>query len=375
MDEQLKGTVEQLDREISRKRHQEMLERQDAAISLMASLGQSIDDLKSVIELTSERSTSAFEDEIAFLGDEIRGIKIEPTFTVPDVKVPELKVPEAVVKVEIPEIKVPEATVKVEIPEIKVPTPQVTVNVPDVIVPPFPEIPPIVMPDSMTVRGDVGLRDVDNKRPLPVIMMGADGQPAALGSGSVGSRNVFSQTMLKDDWGNPYQMLSDTLYGGAPVVIDIEHHEIHCGDSYTATKATDLVNGATEYYLVKVPTQTSAKEVYHLLPLISSEAETEYNLYEDPTTTADGVAMTFFNRNRNTNNTTGLKLFHTPTVTGVGTTLYTHHFGTGRAAGGETRSEEFVLKGGKNYLFSVTNYTVNNNFINVEVNHYIHPGI
>lgn len=49
----LKETVQQLDREIQKKRHTEMSEKQDAIVGLLASLNESINGLKPAIEESS----------------------------------------------------------------------------------------------------------------------------------------------------------------------------------------------------------------------------------------------------------------------------------------------------------------------------------
>lgn len=116
-----------------------------------------------------------------------------------DVKIPEIKVPPPQVTVNVPElkwpkqpeIKIPEIKMpefkEIKIPKIVVPKPEVTVNIPEI------KVPKIVMPKEMDIKGDVGLRDVDVNRPLPVQLRDAKGKPVdftqvmSMGGGGGGS--------------------------------------------------------------------------------------------------------------------------------------------------------------------------------------------
>ncbi len=181
---------------------------------------------------------------------------------------------------------------------------------------------------------------------------------------------------LVDEFGVYSHMLSDNIFSGSPVVISTEHHEIHCGDSYLGCRVADLPNGGTDSILIIVPNETGTpQKLYHFLPNTTNESETIWYLYEAPVTSANGTTITQYNRNRNSLNTTGLQLFHTPTITNLGTLICIRHSGSGRGIGGEDRSEEFVLKNNTKYLLQAINQTAVNNHITWELNHYIHPGI
>jgi hypothetical protein len=197
----LQPTIEQLDREIEKKRHSETLERQDVTIGLLAQLEESISTLNSSIE----DGASKTGDAISSLSEDIRGIKIETpnvSVTVPDVNVPEIKVPD--ITVNVPEVKLPTITVpEITIPEIKLPTinvpkPEVTVNVPEIKIPTI-KVPKIEMPDKMTIKGDVGLKDVDKTHPLPVTVVGPDGGP--IGSSGGGKTDFLTIKEVKGQVG------------------------------------------------------------------------------------------------------------------------------------------------------------------------------
>jgi hypothetical protein len=158
------------------------------------------------------------------------------------------------------------------------------------------------------------------------------------------------------------------------VTIDVEHHEIHCGDSFVVSRSVDLGNGATDTIIINVPNE--AVKLYHLVVEVNTEAEADFNIYEGATTAADGTALTSVNRDRNSALTSSLAITHTPTTPAGGTLIYTEHWGAGRSAGGESRGQqEFILKNNTKYRITITNSTTTANYISWKLNYYIHPGI
>jgi len=178
---------------------------------------------------------------------------------------------------------------------------------------------------------------------------------------------------LTNENGVQNQMLGDTYYPGAPVVIDVDHHEIHCGDMINLSHLVDLGNGATRDILIVVPNPAITSKRYHFYAEVITESETDYKLYEGTTTSNDGTAITAYNKNRQdpTVAENEVLFYHTPTVTGTGTLIQEKHWGSGRGIGGEQRGEnEWVLKNNNKYLIRITNATANNNFISVNINYY-----
>ncbi len=127
------------------------------------------------------------------------------------VNVPETKVPEAKVTVTLPKMpsievpmpKIPElSTIGIEkaiekamekgLGKIKIPKPEITVKPTDI------NIPETVFPSSMEVTGEVGLKDVDTKHPLPVRMVDAKGKDVAFGvsMGGGGGGGVTSPDLI-----------------------------------------------------------------------------------------------------------------------------------------------------------------------------------
>lgn len=119
----------------------------------------------------------------------IRGLTInvpEPKATPVDVRLPEMKMPDFPSWPAMPEIKIP----KITIPDIKIPT----IRVPE-----------IKMPDSMTVDGQVSLKGVSRKTPLPVQLMGEDGKPLSINipmmSGGGGRGDFFTIKDIQNSTG------------------------------------------------------------------------------------------------------------------------------------------------------------------------------
>lgn len=100
------------------------------------------------------------------------------------VNVPEMK--STPVDVKLPEMKFADFPAWPKFPEIKMPE----IKIPDI------HVPEIKMPDFMTIEGEVGLKGVSKKSPLPVMLMGPDGKPfqmsVGLGGGGGGKGDFFT---------------------------------------------------------------------------------------------------------------------------------------------------------------------------------------
>jgi hypothetical protein len=185
----------------------------------------------------------------------------------------------------------------------------------------------------------------------------------------------ISKAYLTDE--NGVQMLGDGYFAGAPVVVDVAHHELHCGDSICLTHTVDLTNGAVRDILITVPNPAITAKRYHFYIEVTTESETDVKLYESTTTSNNGTTIAAFNRNRQDPVVAENEVVftHTPTVTGVGTLIEEFHFGSGRGVGGENRgNNEWVFKNNTKYLLRVTNATTTNNYIAVKIDYYVHPG-
>lgn len=196
-----------------------------------------------------------------------------------------------------------------------------------------------------------------------------------------------SSPYIVDEYGNYNHQLGDNGFKGAILSIPVEHHEIHCGDSYTAHHVADLGNGASIDYLIITPDWgdpvdgddpmgNQTVKVAHFIGEISGESETTVYFYEAPTITNNGTALSVNNRNRNSANVDYLSIYQGATISAVGTELEHNVFGSGKLVGGGlNRTDEWILKNNTAYLMRVINNTTSSNYHTIRFQYYIHPGI
>ena len=144
--------------------------------------------------------------------------------------------------------------------------------------------------------------------------------------------------------------------GGADVQISWEHFLVHEGRMFTIEDEQTNVQVATpKRWLIKLG--ATAKPI-HLAVVMAATGGAKIELFESPTTTADGNALAITNLNR----VCGLTLaavtaFDDPTVTGDGTLI-----GHCRAGGGILQNPasaarpdlEHILRPGLNYQLKAT---------------------
>ena len=154
----------------------------------------------------------------------------------------------------------------------------------------------------------------------------------------------------------------------AIATIEWEHYQIHEGKTFTVLEVTDLGNGAVRDILGVTPDTT---EWAHLVWEIEHELETSIQFYQDTTYSDNGTAISSINRNGNSTNIATTLVYHSPTITNVGTLIGTIQQGSGKKAGGSDRlANEFILKQNTAYLIRITNLTANNNLIFMKLNWY-----
>lgn len=184
---------------------------------------------------------------------------------------------------------------------------------------------------------------------------------------------------LVDEFGVYSHMLGDNMFQGSPVVIDSNHHEIHCGDSYELTYVDDMENNGTVEILIIVPNEPGtgqAQKLYHLKQIVDTEAEATVEIFEGTTYSSSGTSISSFNRNRNSSFNDFLGVTHTPTITSDGTQIFIKKVGSGRGTGGVAgRESEIVLRNNETYLIRISNDVATQNYCNVELDYYVHPGI
>ncbi len=131
--------------------------------------------------------------------------------------------------------------------------------------------------------------------------------------------------------------------------VDFEHHQIHNGSSFTASRHVTHGAGASPNILIVTP--NNAKWAHLVFQVISDDV-VEVVLYEAPDY-AGGGAMAEYNRDRNSGTAAGLVLTSDATNSGggKGTALWTFKAGANKTV---TTSEsgrfEFILAQDEKYL-------------------------
>lgn len=143
----------------------------------------------------------------------------------------------------------------------------------------------------------------------------------------------------------------------ALVTMDEIHAKIHKAELFTASAATSLAGDGILEQLIRVPSGAT-----HMRFLGTVAHQMRAQLFEGPTTTADGTPLPAFNRNRFASDTTLTEIYLGPTVTVDGTTLMDFFIPGGNkqtASGGQGSSfEEWILSPG-DYLVRISNNIVN----------------
>ena len=140
---------------------------------------------------------------------------------------------------------------------------------------------------------------------------------------------------------------------GYLVEIMESHHKIHEGKHFTVADYATV--GAAKYWHVIAPDSTVR---VHLLASMSASAGGLAEMYENPTTTDNGAALTRFNNDRNSSTTANLLVYKDPTIGADGTLLEARRIGGGsgpfRIGGDVVQRVEFILKQAEQYLFKFT---------------------
>lgn len=139
--------------------------------------------------------------------------------------------------------------------------------------------------------------------------------------------------------------------------IGFEHHKIHEGEHYTCSDYDSDVDSTNKDWLVRAPASGSVHTTFE----IEASKNGLVEVYEAPTTSADGTPLTCYNNDRNSSNTPTLLVFKDPTVSGTGTTrlgvLVMGSDGAnpvGDRGGKSERGKEVILKVSTDYLLRFT---------------------
>lgn len=164
--QKLKSTLDGLVQQTNVTKAEEKEDAESTRLALLLSgLGEISESLKSVQTGKDEMLNALAQFKVEVPDVIVPEIKV-PTVNIPEIKIPDIHVPAPQVTVNVP---------KIELPVINVPEPKVTVNVEKSDPPIIPPFPAIEMPDKMTVEGEVSLKDINPKNPLPVQVIGEVG--------------------------------------------------------------------------------------------------------------------------------------------------------------------------------------------------------
>ena len=148
----------------------------------------------------------------------------------------------------------------------------------------------------------------------------------------------------------------------APMVIDIAHHEIHEGDSFSLyVREVGIADTETIEILIKTPAVTSPQKRIHLIAEHEASTAHLFDIIEGATYASGGAAATPINRERGSAKISALQAAYTGTTAanivtgGTPATVWGQLLGAGRTSGGGSRGvDEWVLAPNESYLFRIT---------------------
>ena len=160
----------------------------------------------------------------------------------------------------------------------------------------------------------------------------------------------------------------------ALVTISYEHHEVHSGSFFSAYDSTADIGGEdAPADAIQLTWTTPADKEIHMVIHAKCSAAAVYTFTEAWTGGAGGgAAVVAYNRNRNSNKTSGMTIAkeNTAVVTG-GTVLESYTITTGKFDAGEARSsQEWVLK--KSTLYAVALFLDGAGVASIQLSWYEH---
>ena len=140
---------------------------------------------------------------------------------------------------------------------------------------------------------------------------------------------------------------------GSVKIITPESSAVHQALAFTHSSRNTLIIAGVAYLLFR----TGVKPCHMLNNVLkTSEAPVQIDFFEDPTLSANGVALPIISRNRNQVGTSQSLVYGGPTVTPEGPQLSTDSiYGSNKAGGDMAAAIEWLLAPNTNYLFKVTN--------------------
>jgi hypothetical protein len=136
------------------------------------------------------------------------------------------------------------------------------------------------------------------------------------------------------------------------MTVDYPHHEIHGGSSYSFSRQVTIPAADDEEILIVTP--DTAKWAHMIWSFICDAAFTVTVFEGTGLTTPTNLSSTIKNRNRNSDNTSGLTIGHTPAAgSGDGTPIWTFSGGANKTVTTAEGRLEFILKQNEEYLIRV----------------------
>lgn len=153
-------------------------------------------------------------------------------------------------------------------------------------------------------------------------------------------------------------------------MIDVNHLRLHEGRAYYIYKVYPYVAGLAAGSSIDIAIAWPSGVVPHALFNYESPGESEFYVYESPTTSG-GTAMTINRRNRiNTTASQGAAVL-APTVSSLGTEIYAEFVPAGNKGGGSAGyTFEYILKPLTTYLFRFTNVNAQPHPANLRIEWY-----
>lgn len=152
--------------------------------------------------------------------------------------------------------------------------------------------------------------------------------------------------------------------------IDVNHLRLHEGRAYYVYKTYPYSAGLSAGSSIDIALAFPAGTVPHLVFQYESPGESEFYMYEAPTTSG-GTALTKHRRNRNLVTTSVAAAVLAPTVTSLGTEVYSEFIPASNKGGGNgSYSFEFVLAPLTTYLFRLTNVNSQSHPCNLRIEWY-----
>jgi len=149
----------------------------------------------------------------------------------------------------------------------------------------------------------------------------------------------------------------------APLWIDIAHHEIHEGDTFSVVGAdTVAADTDTVQIYIETPAVASPQKRIHFTLSHYGSGEHSVVITEGITFTSGGAAFVPVNRRRDSVKTTSAQAVRVGgddqtggvLVYSGGTVIWSELIGTGRGSGGTTRgTEEWILDTDTGYIFEI----------------------